>query len=313
MNKKICLITHLADADGAFPIILSKLVFKEIDVFSCEIGEVDAILREIMSHQEDYENIYIVDITMSEDMADDIDKNNALKEKICVFDHHKGNMALNRYSFIHIVDEGEFHKECGTTLYYKHLKKISNCKALDKKCLKTMIELIRQGDTYDFSKELKDMAFQFGSLYAIYGREKYIEHFYEYIISTDEDFQFSEVEKTLIEIENNRTNKYIEEKMKHVKKAYINGISVGIVFAEQNRSLLGHAMAENMDIDIAVVINVDRSVSYRADKDEVDIAVIAKPLGGGGHKHAGGSPLPIDLQKMICEYIFKEITWENKN
>jgi len=99
--------------------------------------------------------------------------------------------------------------------------------------------------------------------------------------------------------------------MKHVKKAKINGIPVGIVFAESNRSRLGHEMSSTMnDIDIAIVINVDKSVSYRADKEEVDVSVLAVPAGGGGHKHASGSPLPKDLQEKITEYIFKDVIWE---
>ena len=65
-----------------------------------------------------------------------------------------------------------------------------------------------------------------------------------------------------------------------------------------------------MDIDIAIVIDVDRSVSYRADKEEVDISVLAVPRGGGGHKHAGGSPLPTNLQEKICEIIFQDIKWD---
>lgn len=126
----------------------------------------------------------------------------------------------------------------------------------------------------------------------------------------NDEFAFSEMEQTLISLEEEKTNQYIEEKLKRVKIAKIQGIKVGIVFAEQKRSLLGHAMAEKLDIDIAIVVNVDRSVSYRADKENVDICLLAKPYGGGGHKHAGGSPLPMDLQEKICEYIFKDIEWK---
>ncbi len=307
--EKICLITHIADADGAFPIILSKLVFQDFDVFSCEVSEVDMVLKDVLSHHEDYEKIYIVDINMSEEMASVIEEDVTLKGKIMVFDHHASNIQLNKYSFIQVVDFKEGRKECGTTLFYEHLKKSFYNPVLDKQNLVTMIELIREGDTYDFTDELKQTAFQFGSLYAIFGRERYIEHFYRSILEHDV-FSFSEIEKTLIELEEEKTNQYIEEKLKRVKIAKILGVTVGIVFAEQRRSLLGHAMAENLDIDIAIVVNVDRSISYRADKENVDINVLAKPYGGGGHKHAGGSPLPEDLQEKICAYIFKDIEWK---
>ena len=307
--EKICLITHVADADGAFPIILSKLIFQDVAIFSCETSEVDMVLKDVLSHHANYTKIYIVDINMSEEMANTIDEDISLREKIMVFDHHASNMHLNKYSFIKVVDSENGRKECGTTLFYDHLKKSFCNPILTKENLLTMIELIREGDTYDFTDELKQTVFQFGSLYAIFGRERYIEHFYRSILD-NEVFSFSEMEKLLIELEEEKKHQYIEEKLKRVKIAKILGVVVGIVFAEQRRSILGHAMVEELDIDIAIVVNVDRSVSYRANKENVDINVLAKHFGGGGHKHAGGSPLPEDLQEKICEYIFKDIEWK---
>lgn len=305
---KIGLITHIADTDGAMPIILSKLVFDNFKHYSCEISEVDEILKEVIN--EDFDRIYIVDLNISEEMAEFIDDNEVLKNKIVVYDHHHSKEYLNKYSFINVVVEKDGRKECGTTLYYNHLKELTNNEILNKETLTTMIELIRQIDTFDFTDELKDLSFDFSKLYTIYGRERYIEHFYKFILEQDK-FEFTDIEKELIEIEEERTKRYIEEKMKHVKKAKINGIPVGIVFAESNRSRLGHEISSTMeDIDIAIVINVDRSVSYRADKEEVDVSVLAVPAGGGGHKHASGSPLPNDLQEKITEYIFENVIWE---
>lgn len=305
---KVCLITHIADPDGAFPIILSKLVFDYVDCYSCEKSEVDDTLKQVIT--QDYDTIYIVDLNMSEEMAHIIDQDNILKNKIQVYDHHKSEEYLNKYPFIHVVVEKNGQKECGTSLYYQHLKELTNHTVLNKPSLTAMVELVRQNDTFQFTDELKEKAFSFRELYDIYGRERYIEHFLEFILQ-NETFEFTETEKTLIEIEEERTKRYIEEKLEHVKKAKINGIPVGIVFAEQNRSGLGHTIASTMtDIDIAIIINVDRSVSYRADKEHIDTNVLAISCGGGGHKHASGSPLPKDLQEKIVEHIFKNVEWE---
>ena len=307
--KKVCFLNHVADGDGAFPIILAKLVFEELDVFSCEVKEVDSILSSIFLHEEEYVSIFVVDLCMSERLALEIDENKQLKEKIKVFDHHASRLPLNKYSFVSVIDTQNGKKECGTTLFYQYLKKIYFKEILNTPCLKTMIEFVREGDTYDFICENEKSAFQVGSLYAIYGRERYIEHFYRYILE-QEHFSFSETDLLLISLEEEKTKLYIEEKMSHVLYAFLSGVKVGIVFAEQRRSLLGHEMAKKLDIDIAVVINVDRSVSYRADKEEIDVSVLTIPNGGGGHKHAGGSPLPKDLKEKICESIFQEIEWK---
>lgn len=304
---KICLITHIADPDGAMPIILSKLVFDNLDHFSCEKSEVDEILKKVIN--EDYSNIYIVDLNMSEEMAKIINENEVLKNKILVFDHHESELHLNKYPFVNVIVENNGRKECGTTLYYNYLRNYTNNSLLDKESTVHMVELIRENDTFDFIDENKEEAINFRNLYDIYGRDEYINHFTDFIIKNDY-FEFTGVEKELVKIESERANRYVLEKLSHVRKATINNIPVGIVFAEQNRSMLGHKMAETMsDIDIAIVINVDRGVSYRADKEEVNTNILAIPCGGGGHKHASGSPLPNDLQEKIVEYIFKNVTW----
>lgn len=308
MNK-IGLITHIADPDGAFPIILAKLVFDDIDVFSVEVSDVDKTLENLIEKQEDYEQIYIVDVNMSKEMAENIDKDVQLREKVFVFDHHVSNLSLNQYSFIQVVDERDGHKECGTSLFYAYLKETYPKEVLYKQALCTMIEYVRENDTFDFVDSNKEMAIAFRSLYDIYGRERYIEHYYQYILKND-TFFFTETEKLLITLDQEKTIRYVEEKLEHVKFATIEGIRVGVVFAEQNRSVLGHAMAEKLDIDIAIVINVDRSISYRADKEEVDVTPLARLYGGGGHKHAGGSPLPKDLQEKIVSYIFHNVEWK---
>lgn len=304
---KICVITHIADPDGAVPIILSKLVFESVTTYSCDKSEVDDILKKVI--EEDYSKIYIVDLNMSEEMAKYIEKQEELKNKILVFDHHESEMYLNKYSFINVVVENNSKKECGTTLYYNYLKELTHNSLLDKESTIKIVELVRQNDTFDFTTENKEDALNFRNLYDIYGREEYINHFIDFILNNDY-FEFTGTEKELVKIENARANRYIEEKLENVKKAIINDIPVGIVFAEQNRSMLGHKMAETMpDIDIAIVINVDRGVSYRANKEEVDTNLISIPCGGGGHKHASGSPIPNDLQQKITEYIFKNIKW----
>ncbi len=311
MNK-ICLITHIADSDGAFPIILAHLVFENVDTFSCEVKEVDEVLQPILENHEMYETIYIVDLNVSDAMASTIDENETLKKKVQVFDHHISREYLNKYPFIHVVDTQNGRKECGTTLFYEHLRNKYANASLEKEVIKQMIELVREIDTFDFLEENKEKAMEFGNLYIIYGREKFIEHFLK-VIREQETFAFTETEKVLLEIEQERTKQYIEEKLEHVIFATIRGVKVGISFAEQHRSILGHTMAERFreEIDIAVVINVDRSVSYRAEKEEVDIIPLATYYGGGGHKHAGGSSLPKDLQKGIVEHIFHEVEWGN--
>lgn len=308
---KDCLITHIADPDGAFPIILSNLVMDNMEFISCEVDEIDEITKEILNKHEEYNQIYVVDMCFSEKIANTINDDEILRNKVLVFDHHASREPLNKFPFINVISEKDGRKECATTLFYKYLQDTTNNEILAKKSLVDMVELVRELDTYDFVEEKKENAFKLGDLYNIYGRENYIENYTNFIKNNDH-FYFSDFENKVLELEKLRKERYIEEKLETVKKATIDGIPVGIVFAERHRSDLGHAVATSLpDIDIAVIINVSRSVSYRASKDEVDINVLAIPNGGGGHKHAGGSVLPIDIEEKICEYIFKDVKWDN--
>lgn len=306
---KNCLITHIGDSDGAFPIILSNLVLDNMEFISCEVDEVDTITQDVLTHHEDYEKIYVVDLCFSEEIAKQINENEVLKNKVLVFDHHASREPLNKYHFIKVLSEKDGRKECGTTVFLSYLQEHYNDDILRKKSLLEMVELVRELDTYDFIENNKEDAFKFGDLYSIYGRENYIENYTNFIKNNDH-FYFSDFENKVLELEKDRKERYIEEKLETVKKATIEGIPVGIVFAERYRSDLGHAVVTNIpDIDISIIINVSRSVSYRASKDEVDVNVLAIPNGGGGHKHAGGSAIPIDLEEKIVEYIFKDIKW----
>lgn len=300
---KICLITHVADPDGAGPIILSKLVFNNLEHYSCELTDVDKVLKTILLNEKNYDYIFITDLNISESMADEINRDINLKNKIKVFDHHQSALMMNKYSFIKVVvNDGEYY-ECGTSIYFKYLKELTKKKILNKPCVNKFVDLIRQLDTYHFTD--KETSLAIDTLYNIYGRELFIEKYYQYLLR-NKHFKFNKEEKLLLEIENRRVEKYVDDKLKNIIKMEIQGIKVGIVFAEKNRSIIGNRMAsENEDIDIAVIININRSVSYRSTKENVDINTLASVYNGGGHKHAGGSPIPENLKEKIIDYIFK--------
>ncbi len=306
-----CIISHVADLDGAFPIILGSLVLKDLETYSVELDEVEAVLKKIIEKKDCYEKIYITDLNISEEMAKVIENDETLKEKVLVFDHHISNLFMNKFSFIQVIDTLNGQKECGTTLFYQYLKDHFGSPLLEKPCVKLLTELVRENDTFDFKDAFKEDAFKLGSLYSIYGREDFIAQFIKRI-QENETFSFSEVEAILLKIEQERTDRYIKEKLSTMKKCVIHGIKVGLCFAESHRSLLGHEMCRDESIDLAVIINVNRSVSYRANKEAVDVNDLAFIYGGGGHKHAGGSPLPQDFLKKISEAIFGTMEWEDE-
>ena len=80
---KRLIISHIADPDGVTPIILSKLVFEEFDYILSENKDVN---DNVKNNLDKYDFIYVVDLNISEELADFIEEN--YKEKIMIIDHH---------------------------------------------------------------------------------------------------------------------------------------------------------------------------------------------------------------------------------
>ena len=172
---KRLIISHIADPDGVTPIILSKLVFEEFDYILSENKDVN---DNVKNNLDKYDFIYVVDLNISEDLADFIEAN--YKDKIMILDHHLSCNNMNKYSFIEVNAEG---KESGTSLYYKYLLNNYNNDLLNRESTKMLVEHVRTMDIYDFSKTNKEEAEKLGMIFKIYGKDKFIDKFYNVIIN----------------------------------------------------------------------------------------------------------------------------------
>lgn len=300
--KKILLISHVADEDGITPVILAKLVYKKIDTILVNVGEAD---QNLLENIDKYDLIYITDLSISEDTAQKINENKEYRNKIKIFDHHASALYLNKYKFAKVVVETKTRKESGTSIFYRHLLRISNNKILRKKSTKGLVNQVRIIDTYDFKKEKDKEAINLDHLFAILGRKNYIEYFTKYIKEND-NFKYTEKEKFLIKLEKDRVDNYLKQKEKEIIFAKVDGYNVGIVYAESNRSILGHHILEKHNVDFAIIINISKSISFRGE-GKVDLSIYAGKYNGGGHKNASGCPLPENILKDITKQIFKKV------
>lgn len=290
---KRLVISHIADPDGVTPVILSKLVFKEFDYVLSENKDVD---NNVKNNLTNYDFIYVIDLNISEDLADIIEKN--YKDKIMILDHHLSCEVMNKYSFIHVDVSG---RESGTSLYYKYLINNYENELLNRKSTKMLVEHVRTMDVYDFSKTTKEEANKIDMIFKIYGRDSFIEKMYNIIINNLE--LYSKEDLHLIELEKNRIKRYIEDKQ--FIEVVIDGKKAGVVFAERNVSELGNYLINKYDyLDYIILIDMDRKISYRGN-GKVDLSIIAKKYGGGGHINAAGNCLPLGLKEKVIKEIFK--------
>ena len=302
------IFSHIADCDGITPIILSKLVFNNVD-YKLLDNPIDNDFLEYINNKDfsKYDYIFMTDLCINEDTIKKLNADFISKFKI--FDHHISNIHMNKYDFIEVVDKDSV-KQSGTSLFYKYLCKEFENELLNKNSTKTIVDIVRLADTWAFVEENKEPNFNLVDFLSILGIDDYIDYFYNFILNNDE-FYLEEKYKFLFEVESKRKLNYIDSKEKQMMKAYIEPYNVGIVFAENYRSLLGNELSKrHTELDFIIIINLSRSISYRTIKDNIDLSEFATIYGGKGHKKASGSPLPHELKELIIKTIYKEVKFK---
>lgn len=306
LDKKILLISHVADSDGITPIILARQTFKHVDISLVEIKDAVTALKEAIDKIDNYDEINMVDLNINEELALQIEENETLKNKIKIFDHHISGIELNRFSFINVIDEVNGRKECGSSLYLNYLQSICDNPILTKETTKAFVNYVRTMDTYDFGEIVKEEAEKIDILFSIFGKEDYVKHFSNFI-KENEKFAFTEIENLLIDLEKKRIARYLESKEKELFKVKLDNYLVGLVYADRYRSELGNYLVNKYgELDFAILINVSRSISYRG-KGKVDLSEFSKKYNGGGHKNAAGSPIPERFLENITKLIYDNI------
>ena len=129
------------------------------------------------------------------------------------------------------------------------------------------------------------------------------------------EFYFDKNQLYLLDVEEKRTQRYMEEAEKTMFHAHLCGHNCGIVFAEQHRSLLGNYLAQKYAycLDYIVLINMQQGISFRCIKDDINVGEIATIFGGGGHIKASGAPMQNDLKREVIKLIFKDRNMFNNN
>ena len=117
----------------------------------------------------------------------------------------------------------------------------------------------------------------------------------------------NETDNLLLELEQHRIQTHLESIKKCINTGniIINGKMYSCVFCT-NSQYMSETFEfmkneyENYDL---YFINYGTGISFRATKEEINVANIVKIFGGGGHPGAGGTKIPFDIQKDYLEKI----------
>ena len=301
----IKLFTH-TDLDGVSCEILGRIAFgKDIDVVRCGYGNIDDKVEEFINSDEEYDKLFITDISVKKELADAL---NNVSDKVILLDHHKTALWLNKYPFALVqVEDESVGKMCGAYLFYEYLKK-NHEEFNDTLALKLFVKYVRMYDTWEWKEKYDNIIpKRLNDLMYMDGPNEFIDKMIYRLgnnlaIFDDTDLMKLQIEQTYI-------NSYIAQKNETliVNDSLFPEHIVGIVFADKYISELGNKLCElHPELDFVVLINMSTlTVSYRTVKDDLDLSVIAKGFGGGGHPKASGSRFDASIINDMLNNIFK--------
>jgi oligoribonuclease NrnB/cAMP/cGMP phosphodiesterase (DHH superfamily) len=129
-------------------------------------------------------------------------------------------------------------------------------------------------------------------LFHLIGVERFEKRFTEFPY----DGVFFPEESLIIELEEERRDKYIEKAIENTNTYKDKlGNTVAVVFAELYASELGNEIVCRGIADYVLIVNAQRGKCALRSKRDFDISGIAISNGGGGHKNAAGFSLKNDL------------------
>ena len=300
MAKKTLLITH-TDLDGISPVILLNLAGVKFDYKSVEISDILDTWNKLIEEDElkKYEQIYFCDLTLPEEIYNYINECNL---NVKVFDHHESHLYANKYPYVEVKVDYRNRQTCATELFYNYLKDIYE--DLNKPSIKEYVDYVRELDTYKFTS---DIPREIDSLKGTYGNKDFIKTIVRRLKKND-TFKFTSFEKRFTKVKKLELQRYLEKKEKHMFTYKIDGHDVGVCFAESNKSDLGNYLAvKHPELEFVILIDASSRISYRANRDDVNVAEFAQNYGGGGHKKASGSSFTDEDRKKIIESYYKDV------
>lgn len=301
------------DLDGYACSIIAQLAVGRENVHAdyCGYYNINEKIMEFIDNRsyESYDYIFITDISITEEVAQIIENNNILKGMTILLDHHPTVIGLNKYEWCTVQIEDEIEKVCGTSLLYNYLV---NKNILERKVsIELFVDTVKRYDTWLWKDKYNDLrAKQLNDLFKIYGQERFEAEYYKRLTS-DVFCMINDTDKFLLELENEKIQKYIDKKNKFIykKTLNINGkkFRAGIVVADDYLSELGNELSErNPDLDFIAMVAGLSTVSYRTVKKNIDLGnEVAIYYGGGDHPQAAGSQISYELRKQILDSIIK--------
>lgn len=312
IKGNILVYTH-TDLDGYGSNLICNYIENNYDnikftIKNLNYDEINGVILEDIDNDilKNYDEIFITDISVNEDVANKLNKinTNNKKGKIHLFDHHKSAEWLNKYKWCKVTEFNTLNNEktSGTELFYEYLVlRYEN----DEQNLIDIVNNIKLYDTWLWNEHNNTIPKKLNDLFLLYG----FEEFEKQLIKCDYNVNvLIETNQFILDIQQNQIDKYINEKNKTIIEKEVDNIKLGVVFADKYISELGNELAKlHSEFNIIAIINPStNTVSYRSigNNERNNCSEFAKKYLGGGHFNSSGSSINYTSTDKYISSIF---------
>ncbi|MBG9588751.1 DHH family phosphoesterase [Cytobacillus firmus] len=300
------LYTH-NDLDGVGCGIVARTAFgKDVEVRYNSVMGLDYQIEKLLENEKNIKDdfLMITDLSVNDEnliRLDDLAKGGG---NVRLIDHHKTALHFNDYSWGRVkVQYEDGRLTAATSLLYEYLQEhemIQPSQALDE-----FVELVRQYDTWEWDQNENIKAKNLNDLFFMISIEEFEEKMTERIMNSD-TFEFDEFEQKLLDMEEEKIERYVRRKKREMIQTFIGEYCAGIVHAESYHSELGNELGkEYPHIDYIAILNLGgKKISFRTIHDHVDVSAAAGKFGGGGHAKASGCSMGKDAYKLFVQDTF---------
>ncbi|MCG7345658.1 oligoribonuclease [Sporosarcina sp. ACRSL] len=285
------LLSH-NDLDGVGCGILAKLAFgKQVKVRYNSVSGLDREVEWFLGNDDQETFLFITDLSVNEENEERLETFYQDGGKIQLIDHHKTALHFNEYEWGHVVvEDNEGKLTSATSLFYDYLVTHQLLEPSD--AIAEFVELVRQYDTWEWEKNNNQSAQRLNALFFLITIDEFEEKMIERLLP-DDHFHFDEFEKKILDMEEDKIERYIRRKRRELVQSQNGDLFAGIVYAESYHSELGNELGkEYPHLDYIAILNIGgKRVGFRTIHDHVDVSEVAGHFGGGGHAKASGCSL----------------------
>lgn len=291
-NDDDWLITHSNCMDGAMcSVVFQQFGGTESNIIysSPDHTKTDQALKDLLN-SDNVNNIYLADVSISEDFAKQIDTR---CNRVTVIDHHKSAIPLAKYKWC-IIDKNN--KQCGCLLFYHWCLENFEWTGMHCDDLRELCELADDRDRWiNADPKSKD----FHTLFSFLGQNKYVDRCMQ-----PRPTELKTSEEYVIKIEQEKETDFINGFAKKMHACYIEDYYVGFGVCEKKYvSDLGNHLCNKEKFDFVVLMDYE-TISLRCGKnDKLDMSKIAKKYRGGGHAKAAGFTISNLLQSSLLDLV----------